>query len=104
MANWVRVAATSDIPEGKLKGFEVGYNRFVIAHTSDGFFAVADECSHDSAPISDGRVRDGEIMCTRHGARFDLKSGAVTAPPALVPIETLELKVEGRDVFVRLDD
>ncbi|MBU0983547.1 MAG: non-heme iron oxygenase ferredoxin subunit [candidate division Zixibacteria bacterium] len=104
MSEFVKVANTDDIPVGKIKGFEIGYNRFVIAHNDEGFFAVADECSHDSAPIRDGRLRGNEIMCTRHGARFDLKSGAVTAPPALVPIETLEVKVEGNDILVRLED
>jgi 3-phenylpropionate/trans-cinnamate dioxygenase ferredoxin subunit len=102
MEKFVRVAATSDIPMGGLKGFEVGHNRFVIAHTTEGFFAVADECTHDSAPISSGRVRGNEIMCTRHGARFDLKSGAVTAPPAVVPIDTLTIKVDKDDILVWL--
>ena len=104
MSEFVKVAKTSDIPEGGLKGFEIGYNRFVIAHTAEGFFAVVDECSHDSAPISDGRVRGNHIMCTRHGARFDLKTGAVTHPPAIAPIDTLELKIEDDDILVLLDE
>ncbi|MBD3258492.1 Rieske 2Fe-2S domain-containing protein [candidate division GN15 bacterium] len=104
LAEFVKVANVSDIPEGKLKGFEIGHNKFVVAHTADGFFAVVDECSHDSAPISDGRVRGKDIMCTRHGARFDLRTGAVTAPPAIVPIDTLEVKIEGDDILVELEE
>ncbi len=103
MAAFVRVASTDEIPEGKLKAFEIGYQKFVVAHTADGFFAVVDECTHDSAPISSGRVRGTEIMCTRHGARFDLKTGAVTAPPAIVPIDTLTVKVDGVDILVWLE-
>ena len=103
MGEFVKVAQTGDIPEGKLKGYEIGFTRFVIAHTADGFYAVIDECSHDQAPISDGRVRGCEIMCTRHGARFDLKTGDVTHPPAVAPIETLEVKINGDDIFVKLD-
>ncbi len=105
MAEFVRVCRRADIPEGQLKAFEVGHSRFVVAHTPEGFFAVADECTHDGEPIATGRIRNGhEIMCTRHGARFDLRSGAVTAPPAIVPIDTFEVKIEGNDVFVWLDD
>lgn len=103
MAAFVRVASTDEIPEGKLKAFEIGHQKFVVAHTADGFFAVVDECTHDSAPISSGRVRGTEIMCTRHGARFDLKTGAVTAPPAIVPIDTLTVKVDGVDILVWLE-
>jgi 3-phenylpropionate/trans-cinnamate dioxygenase ferredoxin subunit len=103
MSQFVRVASISDIPIGTLKTFEVDYTRFVIAHTDSGFYAVIDECSHDSAPFAHGHIRGHEIMCPRHGARFDLRTGAVTAPPALVPIETLKVKVEGEDIFVELD-
>lgn len=103
MAGFVKVAQTGDIPVGQMRGFEIGPHRFVVVHTPDGFFAVVDECTHDSAPISDGRVRGNEVMCTRHGARFDLRNGAVTHPPAIVPLETLEVKVDSDDIMVLLD-
>jgi 3-phenylpropionate/trans-cinnamate dioxygenase ferredoxin subunit len=104
MARFVKAASTTDIPLGGLRKFEIGYHRFVIAHTADGYFAVVDECTHDSAPISDGEVHGREIVCARHGARFDLGTGAVTAPPALVPIETLPLKIDGSDISVLLEE
>jgi 3-phenylpropionate/trans-cinnamate dioxygenase ferredoxin subunit len=103
MGRFVRVAATDEIPQGEMKAFDVGHRKFVIAHSSEGFFAVVDECTHDSAPISSGRVRGTEIMCTRHGARFDLKTGAVTAPPAIVPIDILTVKVDATDILVWLE-
>jgi len=99
-----RVARSGDIPLGDMKQFEVGPARIVIAHTDDGFFAVADVCTHDSAPISDGEIDGGEVVCMRHGARFDLKSGVVTGPPALVPIDTYEVVVDGDNILVRLND
>ncbi|MEW6051100.1 MAG: non-heme iron oxygenase ferredoxin subunit [Candidatus Zixiibacteriota bacterium] len=103
MGRFVRVADVQEIPEGTIRPFEVEFTRFVIVHTADGFFAIADECSHDGAPFSGGRIRGTEIMCTRHGARFDLRTGAVTAPPAVAPIDTYDVKVEGNDVFIFLD-
>ncbi len=103
MGQFVRVATTNDIPQGTLKAFVVGHQKFVIAHTTDGFFAVVDECTHDSAPISSGQVRGAEIICPRHGARFDIKTGAVTAPPAIVPIDILTVKVDGTDIQVWLE-
>jgi 3-phenylpropionate/trans-cinnamate dioxygenase ferredoxin component len=99
-----RVAGTSDVPLGDMKQFEFGHARIVIAHTADGFFAVADECTHDSAPISDGEIDGCEVVCMRHGARFDLKTGAVTGPPAIVPVDTYEVVIDGDDILVRLND
>lgn len=103
MGSFVRVASASDIPEGTLKAFEVGYTRFVVAHTAEGFYAIANECTHDGEPIHSGRIRGEDIMCTRHGARFSLHTGDVTAPPAIVPIETFQVRVEGNDILVYLE-
>ena len=103
MAEFVKVASTSDIPEGTCKAFDVKLNEFVIAHTADGFHAIADECSHDGSPFGESKLDGFEVICPRHGARFDVRSGDVTAPPAVVPVDKYELKVEGNDILVRLD-
>jgi 3-phenylpropionate/trans-cinnamate dioxygenase ferredoxin subunit len=100
MAEYVKVATVDEIPVGSLKAVEINYDRIVIAHTADGFFAVADECTHDSAPISDGKLIRNEVICVRHGARFDVRTGEVTRAPALVPLDTYEVKVEGNEVYV----
>ena len=102
MTEFMKVALTSEIPEGTLKRIKVGNRQFVVAHTADGFYAVRDECTHEAVPLSDGGVDGNEIICAAHGARFDLKSGAVAAPPAIVPLETIELKIEGDEIFVSL--
>jgi 3-phenylpropionate/trans-cinnamate dioxygenase ferredoxin subunit len=103
MAEFKKVASVNDIPAGSMKAFEIRHNRFVICNTGDGVFAVADECSHDSAPISAGELRGDEVVCPRHGARFNVKDGSVKAPPAVVPIDTYDVKVEGKDIYVLLD-
>ncbi len=105
MADFVRVAGTDEIPVGTIKAFEINHVRFVVAHAPAGYFAVANECSHDGAPIEDGRIRgDSLIMCARHGARFDLATGAVAHPPAIVPIDRYDVRVDGDDILVRIEE
>ncbi len=103
MAEFKKVASVSEIPTRNMKAFEIRHNRFVVCNTGDGIFAVADECTHDSAPISAGELRGDEVVCPRHGARFDVKNGSVKGPPAVVPIDTYDVKVEGENIFVLLD-
>lgn len=103
MSEFVRVASVDDIPVGSFKSVEVDFDRVLIVRLDDGFYAVADECSHDAGTISEGSLAGHEVVCPRHGARFDVKTGAVTAPPAIVPIDTYETKIEGSDILVRLD-
>ncbi|UCC45039.1 MAG: non-heme iron oxygenase ferredoxin subunit [Candidatus Zixiibacteriota bacterium] len=103
MAQFVRVASVDDIQPGSMKPYDIGPDKFVIVHADEGFFAYVDECSHQAIPISDGKLEQHEIICRAHGARFDVKSGAATGPPAVAPLEKLELKIEGNDIYVRLD-
>jgi 3-phenylpropionate/trans-cinnamate dioxygenase ferredoxin subunit len=103
MAEFRKVASVNDIPVGSMKAFEIRRNRLVVCNTGDGVFAVADECSHDSAPISTGVLHGKEIVCPRHGARFDVEDGSVKAPPAVAPIDTYDVKIEGEDIYILLD-
>lgn len=103
MATFKKVASVKEVPVGSMKAFEIRHDRFVLCNTGSGIYALTDECSHDSAPISAGELREEEIVCPRHGARFSVKDGSVKAPPALVPIDTYEVKVEGEDIYVLLD-
>ena len=72
----------------------------MVCRTAARFFVLADECSHDSAPISDGELRGEEVVCTRHGARFSLLDGSATAPPAVVGIDRYEHKIEDDYIYV----
>jgi nitrite reductase/ring-hydroxylating ferredoxin subunit len=40
-------------------------------------------------------------MC--HGAEFDVRSGAVLAPPAVLPIRTYRTRVEGDALHIEID-
>ncbi len=103
MGQFVKVATVGDIPEGQIRQYEVADESIVICHAGDEFYALSDECSHDSSPFRDGHLDGHELVCPRHGARFDIRTGAFTAPPAVVGIDRFELKVEGEDIYVLVD-
>lgn len=103
MSPFVKAATTDDIPKNGMKAVTVGHDRIVICNVGEEYYAFVDECTHDSAPISTGFLKGNTVICPRHGARFDVTTGAVTAPPAIVPIDTYEVKLEGNDILVKLD-
>ena len=104
MSDFVKVCALSDLPVGAIKTATVGFRNVVLARTEKGVFALANECTHDGAPIATGKLRGDSIMCTRHGARFDLATGQVAAPPAIVPLDTFDVRVVGDDILVKVND
>jgi 3-phenylpropionate/trans-cinnamate dioxygenase ferredoxin subunit len=102
VANLVAVAKTTEVKPGQMKAFAVNGRRVLIANWEGTFFATQDLCTHDNGTLADGELIDGEIECPRHGGRFDLKTGAVTALPPMFPIKTYPVKTEGDRLLVDL--
>ena len=103
MGELIRVVAIDEMPVGSMKSVETNNIRILVCRLEEGFFAVADECSHDFVPISTGALRGKEVVCPRHGAKFNVQTGKPTAPPAVADIDTYETRIEDGCVYVVLD-
>lgn len=103
MAAFVVVAKVTDVKPGQMKSFAIDGKRVLIANWEGTLFATQDLCTHDNGTLGDGELVDGEIECPRHGGRFDLKTGAVTALPPMFPIKTFPIKTEGDTILVALE-
>ncbi len=94
---WVDVAPVDDVPEGEVKTFTIDAQRVAVARANGQLYAVQDLCSHDDGPLGDGGLEEFAIVCPRHGAKFDVRTGAVLAMPAIAPIETFPvMEKDGR--------
>jgi 3-phenylpropionate/trans-cinnamate dioxygenase ferredoxin subunit len=81
-----------------------GKHAFSIVRTEDGeFYAIDDTCSHADVSLSEGDVVGCEIECWAHGSRFDLRTGTPNELPAMTPIQTYPVRVEGDSVLVAVD-
>lgn len=100
---YVRVANENEIPEGQVRVFEVQDARVAVCRTGGVFYAFEDVCTHDDGPLGEGGLDGVEIECPRHGARFDVRTGAVCRMPAVAPIQVFPLRVENGDVLVELE-
>ncbi|MEJ2547513.1 MAG: non-heme iron oxygenase ferredoxin subunit [Gemmatimonadota bacterium] len=97
------VARISEVPENGLVPVEVDGVKIVLANSRGTVHALHDECSHEEFPLSDGEVVGDQVTCLLHGARFDLRTGAAKALPAVKPVKIYECRVEGDEIQVRLD-
>ena len=100
MSEYVRVARVEDIPPGQRIWHDFDYETVIVLNVDGEFYCIADLCSHDDGPLGDGPVEGFSIQCPRHGACFDVRTGAVLALPATSPIPTYRVKVENGDVFI----
>jgi 3-phenylpropionate/trans-cinnamate dioxygenase ferredoxin component len=100
MSDLQRAAALAEIPQGGALAVEVDGVEVALVRTDDEVFAIADECSHASIPLSEGEVEGCEIECWLHGSMFDLRTGKPTNLPATEPVSIYPCKVDGDAVYV----
>ena len=103
MSDWVNVILARDMPPGEHTVVEIDGASIALFNLDGEFYAIEDVCTHDGSEIATGCIVDGVIECPRHGAKFDLKTGAVTAPPAYEPVDTFPVRVVDGLVQVRDD-
>ena len=101
MSEFVTVAKTGEIESGTVRVVNIDGVAIGVANVDGEFFAFADVCTHDDGPVAEGELDGYQIECPRHGARFDIRSGAVKLLPAVVPIPVYPLRVEGDEIQVK---
>ncbi|OGI45808.1 MAG: ferredoxin [Candidatus Muproteobacteria bacterium RBG_16_65_34] len=103
MADWVDVAGVNEIPPGGSKVVYVEDAKIALFNLGGSFHAIEDVCTHDGEELASGKIEGEEIVCPRHGARFRIKTGEVTAPPAYEPVYAFPLRVQDGRIQIRDD-
>lgn len=98
--DFVSVAKITEIAAGIVKVVYVDDAPVGIANVDGQFYAFADVCTHDDGPVAEGPLVGCVIECPRHGAQFDIRTGAVLRLPAVMPIPVYDLKVDGDEIKV----
>ncbi|MEW6277534.1 MAG: non-heme iron oxygenase ferredoxin subunit [Candidatus Eremiobacterota bacterium] len=92
----------TDFPEGELRAVEVDDEALVVCQVGGRFFCFEDRCTHDDGPLSGGWLDGCEVECPRHGARFDVRTGRALCMPAVAPMATFPVLVQGDELKVEL--
>jgi nitrite reductase/ring-hydroxylating ferredoxin subunit len=80
--SFTEVAKPQEIPEGKMKHFEVNGKEILLANVAGKFYAASDRCPHANARLSMGRLEGTTIICPLHFARYDVSTGELLSGPA----------------------
>ena len=103
MSGFVTVAKAEAIPEDQAVIVEVEGRSIALCHIAgDAIYAVDNVCTHDNGPLGEGTLRNDRIECPRHGALFDVRSGAAKTLPAIKPVCSYATRVVDGDVQVDL--
>jgi 3-phenylpropionate/trans-cinnamate dioxygenase ferredoxin subunit len=103
MTVFVKVAALADVPPGTAKQVIIDGHRVAVVNTQGTVHAIDDTCTHEEQSLSAGPVTGDLIVCPKHGSRFHLPTGRVMSLPAVRPVRTYPVKVEGDDILLSLE-
>ena len=98
-----KVGVVTDFPEGSMHSFEIEGADVLLVHQKDKFYALEDKCTHDNGILHDGELLDGWVKCERHGAKFNLETGAATLP-AIKKVRIYKAEVIKQDVYINMQE
>ncbi len=86
-----------------MKRVNVDGHTVALINVSGEFFAIDDTCSHEEASLSGGTLSGEVVVCPKHGARFNVKTGRVLSLPAVRSVAVYPVRLEGGEVLVAPD-
>lgn len=93
MPKWIDIGIPTEIANQECKIIEIDNIPIAIFNLDGDFYAIQDNCPHQHLPLADGLVEDCNITCPYHGAKFNLKTGELLAPPACDNLTTYPTRV-----------
>ncbi|MGB8965547.1 MAG: non-heme iron oxygenase ferredoxin subunit [Candidatus Cybelea sp.] len=94
------VAKVSDIAPGTTRRVFVDSTELLLCNVGGTIYAIEDVCTHDGGPLDQGTLEGECVVCPRHGATFDVRTGDALTLPAVMPLMTFEVSIADDDVFV----
>jgi len=103
LADWIFVGTRSELLPGEFKVVWDGDTAIAVYNIDGDLYAIEDVCSHDGGDLAGGTLHGFEVECPRHGARFDVRTGDVTCPPAYEPIASFPVHEVDGQIWTRDD-
>ncbi|HEV3194631.1 MAG TPA: non-heme iron oxygenase ferredoxin subunit [Candidatus Cybelea sp.] len=94
------VAKLSEIAPGTTRRVVLNSVEILLCNVDGKVYAIEDVCTHDGGPLDQGTLEGESVVCPRHGATFDVRTGDALTLPAVIPLMTFDVTVQGDDVFV----
>jgi 3-phenylpropionate/trans-cinnamate dioxygenase ferredoxin component len=103
MSAFVKVASLSELAAGGGRLCrEVGDYYVVLIQIDQQVYCLEDVCTHDGGPLGEGELREGCLVCPRHGAKFDVRDGRAVSMPATEATRTFPVRMDGDNILIQV--
>ena len=98
------VATVADVPVGEVRVVQCGSRSVAVSNIGGTLYAIDNRCTHDNGPLGEGRLRGDRVICPRHGAAFDARTGQVKSLPAVRSVSAYPVTVDGDAVYIDCEE
>ncbi len=97
------VGKISDIPPGRMHKVVADGKDILVINTDGKFYAINDTCTHAGASLSEGILDECIVTCGWHGAKFDCKTGKLSAFPSKIKdLQSYKIVLESDNIFLEV--
>jgi 3-phenylpropionate/trans-cinnamate dioxygenase ferredoxin component len=100
----LKVGKVNSVIENKFFKISTRDTEICLTKIGSDIYAFEDICSHDGESISEGKLENNCIVCPRHLAKFDLKTGEALCMPATEPIRIFPVRIVGDEIELEMED
>lgn len=100
--SWHRIELPDSLASGEKFQAEVAGRELLVCRIGAAYFALASRCTHGAWPLLGEPIEGMQIVCTLHGARFDLRDGCPTSGPASRPLATYPIEERDDALYVSI--
>lgn len=93
-----------DVPIGGMQLVELEDRLAIVFNIDGNYHCIDDVCTHDGGPLSEGELQGCQIICPRHGARFDVTTGEALTMPATQNTGCHEVKLDDGNIYIKINE
>jgi glycine betaine catabolism B len=98
---FTKIGKAKDIQSSTMKVYDLAGESVCVVNIEGNYYAIGNICTHQGGPLNEGTLEGYIMECPWHGSKFDVRTGIVTEPPAELPAQSYEVKIENDDILIR---
>ncbi len=96
----LELCPVADVPEGGVVKIEAADLTLAVFNLGNAYYVTDDACTHGPGSLSEGCIDGENIECDFHNGVFNIRTGAIVAPPCMIPLRTFAVTVVDGKVFI----
>lgn len=90
----------SNVPEGSAVRVEIQNLVLAVFNLDGEVYVINDPCTHGPGSLSEGYIDGDVVECGFHNGAFNIRTGAVVAPPCMIPVRTYAVTIQNGAVYI----